>query len=431
MDGERLQADSAAPAGAGGRSFWTLIGIAAIVGTFGGLFGLLFLGLLDLGQSWYAYSTPGWMGGHWWWVALTAAAGLVVGVLRWATRLPYRTPGLIEDLQEGYVDPRLVPGILLVSTASLIGGASLGPEKALGSVGGGIGQWLAARGRLGEDDRTISTLSGMAGAFGGLFSSPIIVVMMIVEVARPGGARMTRALVTAILSASISFGIYFAVAGTVFLDLYDVPAYQYENWHLLAGVAIGLLAAVVSVMLGAVVAGSTKLFAALSMPDILKTAIGGIVFGVIGVVLPLTMLAGTDQLGVILDEGSSLGLALVAILVIAKMLTLGVSIGSGFVGGPILPALFIGGTAGVALHLAAPGLPLGLTFACMLAAVVGGFVSAPFAMVLFAMFTTQVGVLNSSPILIAVITSFVAVEAVKQLRARRARRTRRDAERDG
>jgi hypothetical protein len=49
-------------------------------------------------------------------------------------------------------------------------------------------------------------------------------------------------------------------------------------------------------------------------------------------------------------------------------------------------------------------------------------------MVLFAVFTTQVGVLNSSPILIAVITSFVAVEGVKQLRARR---MHRDADRDG
>jgi hypothetical protein len=37
--------------------------------------------------KWYADSDPGWFGGHWWWVAVTAAAGVVVG-LRRLMRLP-------------------------------------------------------------------------------------------------------------------------------------------------------------------------------------------------------------------------------------------------------------------------------------------------------------------------------------------------------
>ena len=148
---------------------------------------------------------------------------------------------------------------------------------------------------------------------------------------------------------------------------------------------------------------------------LIKPIIGGVLFGVIGVVLPLTMMTGSDQLGVVLKDGAALGLGLVVVLVIAKMITMGVSFGSGFIGGPIFPSLFIGGSAGVALNLAVPSLPLGLTFTCMLGAVVGGFVSAPFAMVLFAAFTTQVGALNSTPVLIAVITSFLAVERVKAL----------------
>ena len=397
------------------RYFWVLIGYACVLGIFGGVFSLLFIGLLRLGQSWYAYSSPGWMGGHWWWVAVTAAAGVVVGLLRLLTRLPEKTPGLVADIQEAYVDPRLVPGILLVSAASLIGAASVGPEKALGSVGGGAGRWMSARSGLDEDDRGVTTLSGMAGAYGGLFSSPIIVVMLIVEVARTGGAKLTKVLVATIVSSSISFGIYFAIAGAIFLGIYAVPAYQYENWYLLAGAGIGLLAAVVSALLGLIVAGSIKVFDKLRVPALVKSTIGGVLFGVIGVVLPLTMMTGSSQLGVVLKDGSALGLGLVVVLVIAKMVTMGVSFGSGFIGGPIFPSLFIGGSAGVALNLAIPSLPLGLTFTCMLAAVVGGFVSAPFAMVLFAVFATQVGALNATPILIAVITSFLAVEAVKSL----------------
>jgi hypothetical protein len=86
---------------------------------------------------------------------------------------------------------------------------------------------------------------------------------------------------------------------------------------------------------------------------------------------------------------------------------------------PIFPALFMGGTAGVIVHLALPRVPLGLAFACLLAAVPGALVAAPFSMVLLAAFLTQVGALQTAPILIAVSTAFLAIEAVKYLVASR------------
>ena len=96
-----------------------------------------------------------------------------------------------------------------------------------------------------------------------------------------------------------------------------------------------------------------------------------------------------------------------------------VSMGSGFVGGPIFPALFIGGTTGVAVHEAFSSVPLGLAFTCTFAAVPGALVSAPFAMALTAAFMTQIGALQTTPILIAVVTSYLAFEGVKFLLASR------------
>jgi acyl-coenzyme A synthetase/AMP-(fatty) acid ligase len=66
----------------------------------GGVFGLLFLGLIGVGDNGYSYSSPGWMGGHWWRVAVTGAAGVVVGLLRRVTQLPEKTPGIIAELQD-------------------------------------------------------------------------------------------------------------------------------------------------------------------------------------------------------------------------------------------------------------------------------------------------------------------------------------------
>jgi H+/Cl- antiporter ClcA len=159
---------------------------------FGAFMALVFMGVIGFGGGWYADANPGWFGGQWWWVAVTAGAGVVVGLLRRLVRLPEEIPGLIHDLQEGHVDPRLVPGIAVVSAVSLIGGASLGPEKALGALGGGAGSWIAQRRRLSREDAQLCTLSGFGGAYGGLFSSTVIVVMFILELARPGGHRFAK-----------------------------------------------------------------------------------------------------------------------------------------------------------------------------------------------------------------------------------------------
>ena len=95
----------------------------------------------------------------------------------------------------------------------------------------------------------MNTLAGFAGAYGGLFSAVVVVVMLIVEIARPGGTKLTKAVVGMIVSSSVSFGIYFAIAGSFFLDAYEVPTYKYEDWQLAAGVGFGVLAAVIVMLL--------------------------------------------------------------------------------------------------------------------------------------------------------------------------------------
>lgn len=401
------------------REFWVLMGYAVALGVFGAIVGLVFIGVITFGGKWYDDSDTGWFGGQWWWVAVAAAAGAAVGLVRRLTRLPQEIPGLFTDLQTGRVDAGLVPGIVAVSTVSLIGGASLGPEKALGAMGGGAGSWLAQRRALSKEDSQVNTLSGFAGAYGGLFSSTLIVVLLILEVARPGGQRFAKALAAEIVASSVSFGIYFAIAGAVFLGDYQVPSYTFEDWQLLAAIPLGLFAALVVALLAGFMMAATRLFGRLKAPAVAKSTLGGVVFGIVGVALPLTMFSGSDQLKTVLTDAGALGLGLLAAILIAKMAAFAVSQASGFVGGPIFPSLFIGGTAGVLVHHVIPGVPLGLAFTCLLAAVPGALAPAPFSMVLMAAFLTQVGALQTAPILIAVVTAFLTMEAVKYLLASR------------
>lgn len=72
--------------------FWALLAWAGLLGVSGAFAALVFVGVITLGGRWYSDSDPGWFGGHWWWVAVGAAAGAAVGVARRLTGLPWTTP---------------------------------------------------------------------------------------------------------------------------------------------------------------------------------------------------------------------------------------------------------------------------------------------------------------------------------------------------
>ncbi len=391
------------------REFWRLLAYAAVLGVVGAFVGLVFLGVVKVGSRWFDVTNVGWFGGQWWWVAVTAAAGLVVGVLHLVMGLPDRTEGVIQGLQTGHVETSEVPGVLVTSAVSLMAGASLGPEKALGTTVGGAGAWVSRRRGLTDDQVETNTYSGFAAAYGGLLSSPVIVVMLILELARPGGERFTRLLVNTTVASSVSFGVYFAIAGSIFLGIYDVPQYTFAAWQLLAAAGLGVVSAVITMGIVLVMAVTAKTFGRAKIPRVVKPVIGGIAFGVIGVALPLTMFTGSDQLATVLKDAPELGVGLVLAMLVGKTLAFAVSSASGFVGGPVFPAIFLGGTAGVATNLLVPGLPLGLTFTCMLASVLGSLVSAPFSMVLLAALMTQVGALQTAPILVSVMAAFLTM----------------------
>jgi len=395
------------------------MGYAALLGVVGVIAGLTFISVTNLGSQWYGEAGTGWFEGHPWWVLVAGGAGLLVGLLRRYLHMPDQVPGLIEDLRSERVDRKAVPSIVAVSAVSLIGGASLGPEVALGQMGGGSADLIASRRNLDEDETKALTLAGMAGAFGGLFSSPLLASFLVLEVSRTALGRFERAFFGSLVASSISFGITFAIAGSIFLGIYEVPSYEYLDWQLVAGVGLGLLAALLVVLLGVIGAVAKSLFARLQGPAILKPVIGGLLFGLIGVILPLTNFTGSEQLAVVVDEADDLGVILLIATMLGKMVAFVVSTASGFIGGPIFPVLFIGGTAGTVVHELIPGIPLGLAFSCMLAAVPGAVVAAPFSMVLLAALFTQVGALETAPILVAVATASLAMAGIRAARARR------------
>jgi H+/Cl- antiporter ClcA len=380
---------------------------------------LAFLGLLKGGTKlWFTLpKDPGWLDGSLWWVAVTAGAGALVGVLRRFLRVPDRLPGTVEEIKDQRVEPSTTPAAVAVSLLSLVGGASLGPEDALGKMGGGLGTWVSDRQKDSEDAQATNTLSGMAASYGGLLASPILATILVLEVAPLKARRFQDVLVASLLSSSVAFGVYFAIAGSTFVGIFAVPAYKYEDWQLLAAVPLGLAAGALALIVVVAIGAMRKLAAPLAKRSILRATIGGVIFGLVGVALPLTLFTGTDQLPTVIHGGATLGAGLLIAVVFAKILVFGVCEATGFIGGTFLVMLFIGGTAGTAAHVLIPGLPEGLAFATMFAALPAALVAAPFSLIVLTALTTQVGTLQIAPVAIAVITAYLAVSGTGTLMA--------------
>ena len=399
--------------------FWMRMRYAALFGVILAFAALVYLGLIKAGTNlWFTLpNNPGWLDGSLWWVAVTAGAGAIVGALRRAFALPAKLPGTVQELQAQRVEPSTVPGAVAVSLVSLAGGASLGPEAGLGMMGGGLGTWLSQRRKLGDDMRANNTLSGMSGAYGGLLSSPLLATILVLEIARPTARRMADTLVASLVSSSIAFAVYFPIAGSTFVGIYTLPAYHYKDWQLLAAIPLGLVAGALGLITVVSIGLATKLTARLAKQTILRATIGGTAFGLVGVALPLTLFTGTDQLTTVIHDGAALGAGLLIAVVFAKILVFAVCEATGFIGGPFLVMLFIGGTAGTAAHLLIPGLPEGLAFAAMFAALPGALIAAPFSLILLAALTTQIGTLQIAPVAIAVLTAYLAVSGTGTLMA--------------
>jgi len=396
----------------GSNRYWGLLGRAALMGGVVGGFGLLFFGIVNLGTS-TIWPDMGWepFSGDWTWVVILGGMGLIVGVLRRALRIPDHVVGGVAEVVKAEGDYRLAPRTLLVTAVTLISGASLGPSYAMLTAGGGLGDWMSSRWGS-ADTRSAEILNGQAGGVGAVLTSPIAGGFLVLELGPIPRSRYYLMFTTTFVAALAGFAVFLPVAGRTFLDLYALPDYEFAASDLAVGAGLGLAASAVAIGLGLARAVTNRLVEPLKAKPILTTTVGGIVLGLVGWALPLTMFSGSSQLTTVLDNADEIGVAILATVLVAKMFTVMLSMSSGFIGGNVFPAIFLGGTAGALIHALFPEVPYALAVAAMMAAVPGAFLQAPLTLIIIAVITVGVSPANLPAIAIAVVVSFIATSTI-------------------
>jgi H+/Cl- antiporter ClcA len=392
------------------RDYWERMGWGLILGLFSAIGAFIFILIMNLGQSIFLPGlTMKWIpfSGPWWIVGLMTVAGIIVGLIHKYT--PAKMMNVFEAVDEGYMDPKPVPSSLLVSLISLISGFSLGPEVPTGMLAAGLGSWISKRRKMNDAKTRINTISGISGAYAGLFSSPLVAILMLLESEHAQSVAYYGTILIAGIAATIGFSLFYVLNGNALsplLGLLSPPAYDLRIWDLGTSVVLGIVAVPVAILFVILTKIMSRLVAPLHSKPIMLSTLGGLLLGLLAVILPSTIGLGTTEMSIVTSQAAEIGVLLLIVFALAKLVALSGALNFGFIGGPIFPLLFVGSSLGSAIHLIFPQIPLGLALGCMIVAVPAAIVPIPLALAAIGLVIIGVSPTDALPVFISAIVAF-------------------------
>lgn len=335
-------------------TYLRLVALGALIGIPAALVAALFLALVHDMEHWLWHDLPDALGHSsppWYLViGLPALGGLVVAVVRLVL------PGdgghrPLDGLKMGATPLSHGPGIALAGLGTLAFGAVLGPEAPLIALGSVVGMFGTLFFRADPQEENVLATAGSFSAISALFGGPLVGGMLMVE----GGLAMGTALLPVILpgfvAAAVGYLVFIGFGSwgglhAQSLVVPDLPPYQGMHLgDLTVAVSVGILGAFVVVVarrFGGALDGrghSRK-----SMPLLL--VLGGLAVGLLA--QTADWLGANSQDVLFSGQASVPGLVtsdstkIVLVLLAAKAIAYAVSMGCGFRGGPVFPAIFLG-----------------------------------------------------------------------------------------
>ena len=243
------------------------------------------------------------------------------------------------------------PGIALAAIGTLAFGAVLGPEAPVVALGAIVGVAATHFVKVGEQEKRVLSTAGSFSAISALFGGPVTAGMLLLEGGVGMGAKLIPALLPGLVAAAVGYVIFTGFGDWGGLDapglvVPDLPAYEGTFLgDLLVALAVGVATAVAIAMVRrAVAVVEREGLPRLGMPGLLLA--GGLAVGLLAQVFEAfdvssqdTLFSGQSAVPDVIAEGSA---GVIIALLVAKALAYAISLGCGFRGGPIFPAIFLG-----------------------------------------------------------------------------------------
>jgi H+/Cl- antiporter ClcA len=190
--------------------------------------------------------------------------------------------------------------------------------------------------------------------------------------------------------------------------------------YALYAILLGLVGALLTLLIAVSFQAFGRVMGRFGERVVLRTVVAGVVIAIVGYFFPQVRFAGETQIFPMIQNPAQFGVLLLLLFALLKILLLGLSFKSGYLGGPTFPTLFSCTMVAMALSLLFPTIPVSILVLCIEAAAVSLLLNAPLAAILL---VAVIG--TADPYLIALmclstVTSMFVGFGVKRLMARRA-----------
>jgi len=333
---------------------------------------------------------------------------------------------VFDAVKKGKMDSKSVASSLLVSIISLIGGFSLGPEVPTGMLAAGLGSWISKNRKLDDETSRTNVISGVSGAYAGLFSSPFVMLLMLLEIISFSNNSL---LWDSVNSWTRSYDWICNIlrskrnGSSSLLGILSLPSYNIQIVDLFTGILLGVVAVPVALIFVIVNRGIQRVVAPLNGKPVIRSTLGGFLLGLLAVAIPTTIGLGTTQMSVVTQQAATIGILLLLVFALAKIIALSGALNFGFIGGPIFPLLFIGSCIGSIVHLIFPQIPLALALGCMIVAVPAAIVPIPLALAAIGIIIVGVPFTDALPIFLSALVAFSITHGLAGGNKKRNRKT--------
>jgi H+/Cl- antiporter ClcA/K+/H+ antiporter YhaU regulatory subunit KhtT len=240
--------------------------------------------------------------------------------------------------------------VKIVASALTIGsGGSGGREGPTGQISAGFGSFLARFLDLSPSDARITVASGIGSGIGSIFGAPLGGAVLATEILYRDDFEV-EALLPSFIASIVGYAVWGSFEGFG-------PLFGYVgNYQLTSAVqlvwfgVIGIIGGLVGLLYAKSFYGMAAFFSRLSIARWVRPAIGGLIVGCIALAIPEVL--GTGYGWIQTGLGAQLlhiPLWIVLVLPFARIVTTGLSIGSGGSGGIFGPGMVIGAFVGAAV----------------------------------------------------------------------------------
>ena len=303
-----------------------------------------------------------------WIIGVLTLTGIAVGlVIRFSQGHAGPDPAC-EPLIGAPLPPSALPGLIVALILGLAGGVSLGPEHPIMTVNIALAVAIGAR-LLPRVNRMEWTILASAGTIGALFGTPVAAALIFSQTLNGSSEVPLWDRLFAPLMAAAAGAL---TTGLFFHPHFSLPIAHYGQMEM-TDILSGAIVAAIAIAAGMVAVWCLPRLHAMMHQmknPVLVLGIGGFILGILGVIGgPVSLFKGLDEMQQMVAN-QAFSTSDYFLLAVIKLAALVVAAASGFRGGRIFPAVFVGVALGLMLHEHVPAVPAAITVSCAILGIV-------------------------------------------------------------